>query len=172
MTDHEAGWSRRDFVRVIGGAGAAAAIGVSELATIGVEAQRNPAPGPDSAERDLALAALDAASAAGARYADVRIIRTLFESLSTRERQITNVNKGESFGVGVRAFVGGSWGFAATRDVSRDAVIRAAREAVATAKANDTVAPAAVTLAPVDKVPDGRWITPHLVDPLRHDNEP
>ena len=61
---------------------------------------------------------------------------------------------------------GGSWGYAATRDVSREAVVRAAREAVATARANDTVAPSAVTLAPVGKVPDGRWITPHLVDPF------
>jgi len=165
MSDRDEGLSRRAFVKLVG-VGAAAAIGVSELGTAGLEAQPKTGPGPDAAERDLAFAALDAARSSGARYADVRIIRTQFESLSTRERQVTNVGKGESFGVGVRAFAGGSWGYAATRDVSREAVVRAAREAVATARANDTVAPSAVTLAPVGKVPDGRWITPHLVDPF------
>jgi TldD protein len=96
----------------------------------------------------------------------VRISRGLFESVSTRERQITNVSKSETYGIGVRAFVGGSWGFAATRDVTRDAVIRAAREAVAIAAANDRVAPFKLVLAPVKPVPDGRWITPHDVDPF------
>src|SRR4051794_11454866 len=106
MGDRGEGVSRRALVKMGGGAGAAAAIGVSGFGTAGVEAQPNTAPGPDAAERDLALAALDAARSSGARYADVRIILTRTESVATRERQITNVAKGESFGVGVRAFVG------------------------------------------------------------------
>src|SRR6185503_18553398 len=60
----------------------------------------------------------------------------------------------------------GSWGFAATRDVSRDGVVRAAREAALIAAANDRVAPNKIVLAPVEKVPDGRWITPHRIDPF------
>ena len=169
--------NRREFVRLVGGAGAAAALGLSNLATsqvaaAGVQSRSgrasapSVAPGPDAAERELALAALDAARDAGAQYADVRVVRTLLESLATRERQITGVSKSESFGIGIRAFVGGSWGFAATRDMSRDGVVRAARDAVATAIANDKVAPGVVTLAPIDKVPDGRWMTPHLIDPF------
>lgn len=43
--------------------------------------------------------------------------------------------------------------------MSTDGVARAARDAVATAIANDKV-------APVEKVPDGRWMTPHLIDPF------
>ena len=156
--------NRRDFVRVVGGT--AAAVGLSGVGAAVVDAQQNRAPGPDAAERDLALAALDAARSAGALYADVRLIRARSESLGTRERQITNVAKTESYGIGIRAFVGGSWGFAATRNVTRDAVVRAAREAVTIAAANDRVAPSRITLAPVAKVPDGRWITPHLVDPF------
>ena len=50
------------------------------------------------------------------------------EAISTRERQITDVSKTETYGIGVRARVGGSWGFAATRDLSKDAVARTARE--------------------------------------------
>src|SRR5262245_6582084 len=139
---------RRAFVKLVGGAGAAAAAGLTDFGGAVVEAQRNTAPGPDAAERDLALAALDAARSAGAVYGDVRIVRTLSESLGTRERQITNVGKSESHGIGVRAFVGGSWGFAATRELTRDAVTAAARESVAIAAANDKVAPNRITLAP------------------------
>src|SRR4030095_12474032 len=87
-------------------------------------------------------------------------------SFRPAERQITTVTKSESYGIGVRAFVGGSWGFSATRDLTRDAVARSAREAVAIAVANDRVAPNAARLAPIGKVPDGRWMTPHLVDPF------
>src|SRR6185503_9424362 len=78
----------------------------------------------------------------------------------------TNVAKSESYGIGVRAFVGGSWGFAATRELTRDAVAAVARDAVAIAAANDRVAPSTTRLAPAAKVPDGRWITPHVIDPF------
>jgi hypothetical protein len=163
--DHQ-NLDRREFVRIVGSAGVAAAAGLSRFEILQAAPQANAAPGPDAAERDLALLALDAARSAGANYADVRISRHNFESLSTRERQITGVSKSESYGIGVRALVGGSWGFAATRDVSRDGVVRAAREAASIAAANDRVAPNKIVLAPVPKVPDGRWITPHRVDPF------
>jgi TldD protein len=156
---------RRDFVRITGAAGAAAAAGAGPWDLLAARGQA-PAPGPDAAERDLALAALDAARSAGATYADVRISRDAFESVATRERQITNVSKSESYGIGVRAFAGGSWGFAATRDPGREAVVRAAREAAAIAIANDRVAPSKLELSPVARVPDGRWVTPHEVDPF------
>jgi len=165
MADDQTGVNRREFVKLAAGGAVAVAAGLSSADGV-VEAQRRTAPGPDASERDLALLALDAARSAGAVYADARVIRVLSESINTRERQITNVTKSESYGIGVRAFVGGSWGFSATSDLTRDAVAKAAREAVAIATANDRVAPAATRLAPVPKVPDGRWITPHVLDPF------
>src|SRR5262245_32380466 len=165
MRDDRSPVSRREFVKLVGGAAALAA-GLSDFGQAALEAQPVTAPGADAAERELALAALDAAQSAGALYADVRIVRAQSESIGTRERQITNVNKSESYGIGIRAFVGGSWGFAATRDLARDVVIRTAREAVTTAAANDRIAPNRIRLAAADKVPDGRWITPHLIDPF------
>jgi TldD protein len=153
---------RRDFVKITGGA--ALALGFAQApAALGQEAA---APGPDAAERDLVMAALDAATSAGASYADARITHGLFEAVGTREQQITNVSRTETYGIGVRALVGGSWGFAATRDLSKDAIARTAREAAAIAASNDRVAPVRMTLAPVSRVPDGRWITPHQVDPF------
>ena len=42
----------------------------------------------------------------------------------------------------------------------------AAREATAIAATNDRVAPSETILAPVEAVADGRWVTPHEVDPF------
>jgi len=157
---------RREFVKIAGVAGVAAAARPNALEVLIAPQQRSAAPGPDAAERDLALLALDAAKSAGAVYADARVSRGYFESVSTRERQVTNVGKSDTYGIGIRALVGGSWGFAATRDLSRDAVVRTAREASAIAAANNKVAPNKIVLATVRRVPDGRWITPHEVDPF------
>src|SRR5215471_19185443 len=146
---------RREFIKLAGAAGVAI-----------VFPQQTTAPGPDAAERDLVLIALDAARSAGASYADVRITRGNTESIATRERQITNVGKTETYGIGIRALIGGSWGFAATRDLTKDAIVATARQAVAIATGNDKVNPVKTALAPVNKVPDGRWVTPHEIDPF------
>jgi TldD protein len=157
------GIDRREFVKLAGAGGVAAAATGWDTA---LESQSPAAPGPDAAERDLVLLALDAARSAGAGYADARIMRGNIESIATRERQITGVNKMETYGIGVRARVGGSWGFAATRELTRDAVARTARHAAAIATGNDRVNPVKAPLAPTPRVPDGRWITPHQVDPF------
>jgi TldD protein len=154
---------RRDFVKIAGAAGAAAFRGGWEQA---LAFQQATAPGPDASERDLVLLALDAVKSAGAAYADVRIMRGNIESINTRERQITNVSKSETYGIGIRALVGGSWGFAATRDLRKDSVAATAKQAAAIAAGNDKINPVKTTLAPAPKVPDGRWITPHQIDPF------
>ncbi len=155
---------RREFVKLAGLTGVALATGVGPWGCS--PSAPATAPGPDPVERDLALLALDEATSAGAAYADVRVSQRWSESVSTRESQITGVSKNESYGIGIRALVGGSWGFAATRELTRAAVARTAREAASTAAANNRIAPSGVTLAPVEPVPDGRWITPHEIDPF------
>ena len=147
---------RREFIKLAGAAGVAAARPF----------QQTTAPGPDAAEKDLVMLALDAVRSAGASYADVRITRGNTELVATRERQITNVSKNETYGIGIRALVGGSWGFAATRDLARNSVAAAARQAAAIARSNDRINPVKTTLASVQKFPDGRWMTPHEVDPF------
>lgn len=157
------GIGRREFVEIAGAAGAALAFGDWQRALAWQGAN---APGPDAAEKDLVLIALDAVHSAGAGYADVRITRGQSESVSARERQITGVSKSDTYGIGIRALVGGSWGFAATHDLSRGAVARTAREAAAIAAANDRINPVKTVLAPVARVPYGRWMTPHTIDPF------
>lgn len=156
---------RREFIQLTGTAGAGLAVTGAGLEPV-LALQREVAPGPDAAEKELVLRAIDAAKSAGASYADARITRRNDEFVSTRERQLTGVNRSESYGIGIRALVGGSWGFAATRDLRNDAVTRSAREAVAIGAANDKVNRVKTPLAPVKRIPDGRWMTPHEIDPF------
>src|SRR5688572_16316570 len=104
---------RREFVKLAAGV---AAVAGRPHETLALLQGTTPAPGPDASERDLVLLALDAVRSAGASYADVRIMHGTTEAVATRERQITNISRTETYGIGIRALVGGSWGFAATRD--------------------------------------------------------
>ena len=82
-------------------------------------------------KKALADAALNAAKSAGATYCDVRVGRYLRQFVITRERNVENVVNTESTGVGIRVIANGAWGFAATNDMTREAVARAAAEAAA-----------------------------------------
>ena len=111
-------------------------------------------------KKPLADAALQAATAAGASYCDVRIGRYLQQSLQTREDRVLNVVNTESTGAGVRAIADGAWGFAATNGLTADAVAQAARRAVAIARANAKILARPVQLAPVAGVGEVAWRTP------------
>ena len=111
-------------------------------------------------KKRLADVALDAARAAGASYCDVRIGRYMQQFVVTREKQVNNVVNTESTGIGVRVIANGTWGFAATRDLSKDAVAEAARTAVAIAKANSRIQTERVQLAPVKGAGEISWATP------------
>jgi TldD protein len=155
---------RREFL-AHGSAAAAGLTAVSAL-TSGLLGAA-PQPVPDAAAtRELAMRALEAARAAGATYADVRISRNRNQNVSTRERQITAVGDSETFGFGVRVIAGGAWGFAASRDVSADEVVRIARQAVAQARANAAARPRPLELAPGEVHRDATWRSPVRIDPF------
>ncbi|MFQ5890524.1 MAG: PmbA/TldA family metallopeptidase, partial [Gemmatimonadota bacterium] len=115
---------RRDFVKHT-----AIAAGGLALARPGAlragPAGRSAPPTLDPAARELLHAALEAARAAGARYADARLELVRRRSVTTRERQITGISESRTLGVGVRSFVDGSWGVAATQELAVDSVTRA-----------------------------------------------
>jgi TldD protein len=120
----------------------------------------------DPQVKELAMRAVDAARRAGASYADVRISRNRQQSVGTRERQITFINDGETSGFGVRVLANGSWGFAASRDVTASEVERVARVAVAQAKASAAAVRRPVELAPGEKHTDVTWNSPVQTDPF------
>lgn len=124
-----------------------------------------PPPEIDASAKELLLEALDAATAAGAQYADGKIGLYRNQRIGTREQQITNVNESSSLGMGIRALVNGSWGFAATPTLTKEAAARAGREAAAIGKANSAVEKSVVRLAPVESYGDVTWTSDYEVDP-------
>lgn len=108
---------------------------------------------PDDVIRALMMDAIGAAKSAGASYSDVRIGRYRNSIVFTREQQIVQTADTDSVGAGVRALVDGTWGFGATKILTRDGVTAAAREAVAIAKANRIARDQPVQLAPVQAYP-------------------
>jgi TldD protein len=115
--------------------------------------------------RDLTSRALDTASALGASYADVRVIRRLEESITIKSGRLEGVSGGENEGFGVRVLVGGAWGFAASHHLGTEEADRVAAEAVRIARASATAIRNPVAL---DNRPPahGRYETPVAEDPF------
>jgi len=116
--------------------------------------------------KELSALALDAARSAGAGYADIRINRYRNEQIAAREDHLIGLSDSESFGFGIRALVRGTWGFAASREVTRDEILRVVGLAVSTAKASAPGRDEPVRLAPVGAYEDV-WQTPYVKDPFR-----
>jgi TldD protein len=113
--------------------------------------------------REVCREALDAATAAGAEYADARAVVRRTQAIATKNGQLETVNDAESEGVGVRVLVGGAWGFACDRRLSPDGAREAARRACAFARAASVGRPRA--LAPLE-AESGVYRTPLVRDPF------
>jgi TldD protein len=135
----------------------------------------------------LAMRAVDAAMTAGASYADVRLTYTLSETYTDGEfggRQSTTMSPNDLpnsgftggiqygrtpnmvMGIGVRAFVQGYWGFAASPYWTEADAVRlgqdAARQATENARAGK---PRPTDLGSVPVVRNARWVQPGI-DPF------
>jgi TldD protein len=111
-------------------------------------------------KKKLADVALNAATKGGASYCDVRIGRYLRQFVITRETKVENIVNTESLGVGIRVIANGTWGFAATSELSDDAVAAAVTQALGIAKANSKIQTEPVQLAPTTGVGVVSWATP------------
>ena len=145
---------RRDFIQLSG-------LGIGGLLTASIPVLGNAVSpeylleasgrgvGIDNAEKTrLADIALNAAKSKGATYTDVRIGRYLQQFVFTREAKVQNVANAESYGIGIRVIANGTWGFAATSDVTAQGIAKCAETAVAIAKANARLQTEPVQLAP------------------------
>jgi TldD protein len=106
---------------------------------------------------ELGAFAIERAKAAGASYADIRINRYRSQSISFRVQadrttgkpvEVPSVSDSGSFGFGLRVLADGAWGFSASYEVTREAIARAAVEAVEIARANAPLRLAPIQLAP------------------------
>jgi TldD protein len=128
-----------------------------------------------------ARAAVEAALAQGASYADARGNRLEREDLALKNGRLDRAEATEDRGLGVRVLTDGAWGFAAAPVESQgdaDLPRRVAAQAVASARALGAARRAPVSLAPMEaaagaagRAPAGAagevsWSTPVEIDPF------
>jgi TldD protein len=114
---------------------------------------------------DLATAAVEGALAAGATYADARVMAIRHEAMAAKNGAVEEMSSAETLGVGVRALLGSSWGFQATSELSLGAARQAGASATAVAKASAQVAGPALALAPAPVV-DDTWSSTWAEHPM------
>src|SRR5436305_1283901 len=115
--------------------------------------------------KDLALEALDAAERRGVTYADVRAIETRDREIATKNGKIGHAGSSETAGIGIRVLAAGCWGFAASDDLTRAGVERAAALALEIAHAGTAAKKRDVALAPEDSY-QATWVSPVGIDPF------
>jgi TldD protein len=115
--------------------------------------------------KDLALRALDAASRPGVTYADVRAIETRDRDVTTKNGKAGNVSSSESQGIGIRVLASGCWGFAASSDLTKEGIERAASLAIEIARSGVAAKKADVSLAPESGY-QATWVSPCAIDPF------
>lgn len=109
--------------------------------------------------------ALDAATGAGADFADIRIVATRRQVVQTRNGEVAGLVDSEDLGFGVRVLCGGAWGFASSHRLEPAELRAKAVEAVRIAKASAGLNQERVSLAPEPAWRDF-WQTPIQVDPF------
>jgi len=151
---------RRDFIYLSGMGMGASMLQSVPLLGHDISFEQALVPVDVSLKKQMADIALNAARAKGASYADVRIGRYLNQFIITREKKVESISNTESYGMGIRVLVNGSWGFVSTDKLDKDAIAKAAVQAVELAKVNAKLMDKPVQLAPQKGYGEVTWKTP------------
>lgn len=106
---------------------------------------------------------LDWLKSQGVDYADVRVHEIVHEHISTENLKVQQLATGRTKGYGIRVFVNGALGFAASQDFN--SMEKTAKMALDIAKATSMAQRKKVKLAPKDTVVDS-YQTPIKIDPF------
>ncbi|MBV8929187.1 MAG: TldD/PmbA family protein [Mycobacteriaceae bacterium] len=115
---------------------------------------------------DLADAALSAATATGASYADLRIHRINTEIVQLRDGALQTSVLRREVGFAVRVVVDGAWGFASHAELSTAVAADTARRAVEVAKTLKPLNAERIELADEPVYTDAQWVSTYLIDPF------
>jgi TldD protein len=114
---------------------------------------------------EYATAAVESAIAAGATYADARVVVAKTETIDVQNQALQSLGRTEHAGVGVRALIGSSWGFFANAELTRRAAEAAGVRAAEIARASAMVPGDPMQFLDVDVIEDV-YETPTLENPF------
>jgi len=114
----------------------------------------------------LADAALSRAGELGASHADLRVERTLSQSLALRDGAVSSAADAVTLGLAVRVIVDGTWGFASTAELTPTAAAAVAARAVEVARTLRALNREPVVRADEPVYPEVSWVSEYEVDPF------
>jgi TldD protein len=118
---------------------------------------------------EVADAALSAATAAGASYADLRIHRIATEIVQLRDGELETAVISRDLGLAVRVIADGTWGFASHAELAPSVAADTARRAVHVATTLAALNTERVELAPEPVYTDATWVSHYQIDPFSVD---
>jgi TldD protein len=120
----------------------------------------------DLPRHELAEAALSAATAAGASYADLRVHRISTEIIQLRDGELETAVVSREIGLAVRVIVDGTWGFASHAELAPSVAANTARRAVHVATTLAALNTERVELAAEPVYADASWVSNYRIDPF------
>jgi TldD protein len=114
----------------------------------------------------LADAALSAATAGGASYADLRVHSITTEIVQMRDGEVESAVLDRDIGLAVRVIVDGTWGFASHAGLTPDIAAESARHAVGVAVTLAALNADRVELADEPVYRDATWVSDCRIDPF------
>jgi TldD protein len=116
--------------------------------------------------RELADAALSEAGRQGAQHADFRVERIKGQRLRLSDARLQALSDSDTSGLAVRVIVDGTWGFASAVDLTPQAAMLAARQAVEVARVAAAMNTERIELAPEPGYGEVTWASAYDVDPF------
>ena len=116
--------------------------------------------------RALADTALQRAAELGAQHADFRAERVLAQRIRLSDGTPETLSDTDTLGLAVRVIVDGTWGFAASVDMTPDSAAWAAAEAVQVARVAAAINSERIELAGEPPHGDVSWVSAYEVDPF------
>ena len=115
--------------------------------------------------KDLILSVLDAAKLKGVDYADIRMVRRKVEEIEVKNGRIEGLTHDEDIGFGIRVFLEGAWGFAASSRMTKREMESVLGKALKIAKASSKAKKEGVLFPAFPSVVD-RYQTPFSINPF------
>ena len=116
--------------------------------------------------KQLADAALSAAIAGGASYADLRVHAITTEIVQLRDGELESAVLDREIGLAVRVIVDGTWGFASHAGLRPDIAAESARHAVGVAVTLAALNAERIELADEPVYLDATWVSDYRIDPF------